>query len=222
MARRCGSGQVVASCLDVGDKVLPPGGFDGQDRAVRVFGIADGDDTRETARNLDTVPATVAAVTGLVPCRVNLYTVNAAVAAVAGLAPRGGDLDAVNAAVAAVTGLPPAKAHPVFHRSAAFRITVRLAARGNASAWTRTKIFAALRTSDLLSVITSSTFPMASTSGAPSTLARLNAPLSPALAPMSVGITWILMFGRWDSSARWMSASCMTCEEPTRWCSTAS
>src|SRR5579859_3960799 len=202
MARRCGSGQVVASCLDVGDKVLPPGGFDGQDRAVRVFGIADGDDTRETARNLDTVSATVAAV--------------------AGLAPRGGDLDAVNAAVAAVTGLPPAKAHPVFHRSAASRITVRLAARGNASAWTRTKIFAALRTSDLLSVITSSTFPMASTSGAPSTLARLNAPLSPALAPMSVGITWILMFGRWDSSARWMSASCMTCGEPTRWCSTAS
>src|SRR5579859_5198199 len=222
MARRCGSGQVVASCLDVGDKVLPPGWLDGQDRAVRVFGIADGDDTRETARNLDTVPATVAAVAGLVPCRVDLYTVRSAVAAVAGLAPCGGDFDALDAAVSAVAGLPPAKAHRAFHRSAASRITVRLAARGRASAWTRTKIFAALRTSDLLSVVMSSMVTMASTSGVPSPLARLNDPPSPALAPVSVGITWIVMFGRWDSSARWMSASCMTCGEPTRWCSTAS
>ena len=41
-------------------------------------------------------------------------------------------------------------------------------------------MFAALRTSDLVSVATSSTVSIRSTSGAPSPLARLNDPPSPA------------------------------------------
>jgi hypothetical protein len=57
-----------------------------------------------------------------------------------------GYLHAVTTAVPAVAGLPPTRIYVVFHCSAASKMRVRLAARGSASAWIRTKLFTALRT----------------------------------------------------------------------------
>src|SRR5690349_4326206 len=142
------SGQVVPSGLHIGQEAPPQARGDGQNRAVGVFGVADGDGSW--------------VVTG------DLYTATAAIAAVAGFAPGQTDLDAVSAAVAAVAGLVPAVDHFAFHCSATSRIRARLAARGSASAWTRTKILAARRTSARVSVVTSSTVSISRTSGAPS------------------------------------------------------
>src|SRR5207244_949167 len=61
------SGQVVPAGLHVSDEIPPPGGLYGQDRSMRVLGVADGDDAGEVAGNLDAVAAVVAAARGLAP-----------------------------------------------------------------------------------------------------------------------------------------------------------
>src|SRR6202044_113880 len=104
--------------------------------------------------------------------------------------------DAITTAVAAVTGLAPARLRHVFHCSAASKMRARDAARGSASARIRSKIRVALRTSEPLSSVTSSTPFIYSTSGAPSQDASWKPPLSPALAPVLAGTIPTQMFGR--------------------------
>lgn len=61
------SGLGVPTGPHASNEFPPPGGLDGQHRAMRVFGVADGDDAGEVAGDLDAISTAVAAVAGLAP-----------------------------------------------------------------------------------------------------------------------------------------------------------